>query len=139
MFVSAYWHGLHPGYYLTFLSASAYLFVESQMLNLLMPSVAVSRDHTNNEVRAKRRHQPLTGCIRWISWFLRMRASEYFGIGFELRGLQETMRYWQQLYFVGHVILLISFVGCLALTRWRKNVEKRRRVSDSKDDSLTTQ
>ena len=114
MLVSAYWHGLHPGYYLTFLSASVYLIVENQLL-----AVIVSRDHTNNEVKVNRRVQSLTGSGRWISWFLRMRASEYFGIGFEMKDLHDTLRYWRHLHYAGHVVLLLALLGCLTFARRR--------------------
>ena len=139
MLVSAYWHGLHPGYYLTFLSSSAYLFVEGRLLRILRPAVATARVRSNNEVKPEYRPaRTLTGYGRWISWFLRTRASEYVGIGFEMKDLNATIRYWRHLRYAGHIALLLAIVCCILLDRWRQRVdkEKRRALRVADDASL---
>jgi lysophospholipid acyltransferase 7 len=55
MLVSAYWHGLYPGYYLTFLSASFYLYVEQ--------TLQVGTTSSNSQ----RHLQPTTGWRRWLA------------------------------------------------------------------------
>ena len=137
MLVSAYWHGLHPGYYLTFLSSSVYLFIEGRLLRILRPPVAATRDHSNNEVKPQYRPaQTLTGYGRWISWFLRTRASEYVGIGFEMKDLDATLRYWRHLQYAGHIALLLALVCCILLDRWRQRVDKdERRASRIANDT----
>ena len=101
MAVSAYWHGLHPGYYLTFISAAVYLAVESAIL----PAGTGQRN----------------GKARWVTCFLRVRANDYFGLGFELRDWQWTVRYWASLYWFGHVVLGLAavVVGLLRIGRRR--------------------
>ena len=37
LFVSAFWHGVHPGYYLTFLSVPLVVMAETGMISLLKP------------------------------------------------------------------------------------------------------
>ena len=65
MLVSAYWHGLHPGYYLSFLSVPLWLAAESA---------------------AERRLGGVLGgpLGRTVQWVLKMRAYEYLCVGFVL-------------------------------------------------------
>jgi len=128
MLVSAYWHGLHPGYYLTFLSSSVYLYVENRLIRIFGPAPAVTaRDNANNEVKPRRRPEPLTGYGRWISWFMRWRAAEYVGIGFQMKDLNGTLRYWRHLGYAGHIALLLALISCISLDRLGHRADKRRR------------
>lgn len=101
MSVSAFWHGVHPGYYLTFLAVPFYLAAEDLLLAALerRRGVKLSADR---------------GIWWWTCWFVRGRAFEYMGIGFHFLGFHETIRYWNGLYFAGHIIIVVAIaVGVL--------------------------
>ena len=89
MAVSAYWHGIHPGYYMTFLSVPFYLAAEDSL---------VSKESSTPDKSSS--------IQRWICWFIRMRSNEYLGVGFLFLGFKETLRYWTSVYFYGHVVIL---------------------------------
>lgn len=101
MSVSAFWHGVHPGYYLTFLAVPFYLAAEDLLLGALerWRGIKLSEDR---------------GIWRWTCWLVRGRAFEYMGIGFHFLGFQETIRYWNRLYFAGHIFIVVAImVGVL--------------------------
>ncbi|XP_055337429.1 lysophospholipid acyltransferase 7-like [Paramacrobiotus metropolitanus] len=87
MFVSAYWHGLHGGYYLSLLTVPLMLMAESW----------ISRYDSFG--------------AKFANWFLRMRAFEYMSVGFMCLTGARTWRYWSSLYFAGHIIAVVVFVA----------------------------
>ncbi|XP_071796589.1 lysophospholipid acyltransferase 7-like [Asterias amurensis] len=88
MFVSAYWHGIHPGYFFSFLTVPIVLLAEDAM------------------TRAFR-----TDSNAWwfdkLNWFFRMRAFEYLAMGFLLLGFWSTLRYWASTFFIVHVMTAV--------------------------------
>ena len=100
MFISAYWHGLHAGYYLSFLTIPLCIAAETAM---------------ESSVRAKLgpRGQSV---FDWVHWFLKMRAYDYMCMGFVLLKASDTINYWTSIYFIIHVIA----VGCILLGRLMK-------------------
>ncbi|XP_028325590.1 membrane-bound acylglycerophosphatidylinositol O-acyltransferase mboat7 [Gouania willdenowi] len=97
MLISAYWHGLHAGYYLSFLTIPLCIAAETSM---------------EASVRAKLgpRGQNI---FDWVQWFLKMRAYDYMCMGFVLLKASDTIYYWTSIYFIIHVIA----VGCIILGR----------------------
>lgn len=97
MLISAYWHGLHAGYYLSFLTIPLCIAAESAM---------------EASVRAKLgpRGQNI---FDWVHWFLKMRAYDYMCMGFVLLKASDTINYWTSIYFAVHIIA----VGCLVVGR----------------------
>lgn len=99
MLVSAYWHGLHPGYYLSFLSVPLWLAAEEAAEAALGG-------------RLGRRGWALAGGPHW---FLKMRAFDYLCMGFVLLEAGATLRYWASVYFCLHLLpLLILLLAALA-------------------------
>ncbi len=91
MVVSAYWHGLHPGYYLSMLTTSPGILAESLMdkgfkKRFLTPGLYKYYD--------------------FCSWFCRSRLFDYMSLGFILLSFDATIRFWKSVYFIGHI-------GCL--------------------------
>jgi len=80
MLASAYWHGLQPGLYLSFLSVPLWLAAERALWG------------------GGRRGAP--------PWLLTMRVFEYLGMGFVLREGGATLRYWASVYFCLHLLPL---------------------------------
>nr|XP_016851537.1 PREDICTED: lysophospholipid acyltransferase 7 [Anolis carolinensis] len=86
MLISAYWHGIHPGYYLSFLTIPLCLAAEGAMESGLLKHLSAS--------------QRLFG--DWVQWFLKMRAYDYMCMGFVLLTFEDTVRYWSSIYFCIH-------------------------------------
>lgn len=95
MLLSAYWHGLHPGYYLSFMTIPLCLAAEGYLESAL------------------RRHLSPGGqkAWDWFHWFLKMRAYDYMCMGFVLLSMGDTLRYWASIYFWVHFLAL----ACLGL------------------------
>ncbi|CAL8359966.1 unnamed protein product [Arctogadus glacialis] len=119
MFISAYWHGLHPGYYLSFLTIPLCIAAESAM---------------EGSVRA--RLGPWgQSAFDWVHWFLKMRAYDYMCMGFVLLKAGDTVHYWTSIYFIIHVLA----VGCIVLgrlTRGGKRGEKRGEKEEGKVEEM---
>lgn len=113
MFISAYWHGLHPGYYLSFLTIPLCIAAESAM---------------EASVRAKLgpRGQNI---FDWVHWFLKMRAYDYMCMGFVLLNATDTINYWMSIYFIMHVIA----VCCILVGRVLKGGKKEGRRGDKEE------
>ncbi|KAG9334293.1 hypothetical protein JZ751_008275 [Albula glossodonta] len=111
MFISAYWHGLHAGYYLSFLTIPLCIGAETAL---------------EGTVRAKL--GPMgQNIFDWVHWFLKMRAYDYMCMGFVLLSFGDTINYWTSIYFSIHVIAL----GCILLGKQLKGKgEKRVRKDD---------
>ncbi|XP_054848757.1 lysophospholipid acyltransferase 7-like isoform X1 [Eublepharis macularius] len=94
LLISAYWHGIHPGYYLSFLTIPLCLAAEGAMENGFL------------------RHLSPAGRLYgdWVQWFLKMRAYEYACMGFELLTFEDTMRYWSSIYYCIHVGAVAFFL-----------------------------
>ncbi|ERE48479.1 lysophospholipid acyltransferase 7-like protein [Cricetulus griseus] len=95
MLLSAYWHGLHPGYYLSFMTIPLCLAAEGYLESAL------------------RRHLSPRGqrAWDWVHWFLKMRAYDYMCMGFVLLSMGDTLRYWASIYYWIHFLAL----ACLGL------------------------
>ncbi|CAH8594986.1 unnamed protein product [Schistosoma turkestanicum] len=90
MLVSAYWHGLHAGYYLSFLIIPLALVAEMSLKNLMNLCI----------------NSLPTGSVTFISWLLKMRVFEYCSMGFLILDWETTIAYWSSIYFCIHLILI---------------------------------
>jgi len=105
MTVSAFWHGVHAGYYLSFLTIPPNLIAEDLM-------VAAFRGSDGRGTRV----------FDWLCWFLKMRSFEYMSMSFLLLGFSATLRYWSSVYFIGHIsIATFILVGYICRPRHRKH------------------
>ncbi|XP_018421596.1 PREDICTED: lysophospholipid acyltransferase 7 isoform X2 [Nanorana parkeri] len=120
MLISAYWHGIHPGYYLSFLTIPLCLASEGMMDTGL------------------RRHLADSGKLvfDWVHWFLKMRAYDYMCMGFVLLTFSDTVRYWRSIYFVIHIlaILLVILGWVLALREPSVPGNNKREKEDKKEN-----
>lgn len=110
MLVSAYWHGLHPGYYLSFLTIPLCIAAELSMES----SVRTRLGEGGQRV------------FDWVHWFLKMRAYDYMCMGFVLLKAGDTLHYWSSIYFIIHAIALL----CIAVGRVVGGVKKDRKRED---------
>ncbi|XP_034333714.2 lysophospholipid acyltransferase 7 [Magallana gigas] len=114
MTVSAFWHGIYPGYYLSF---------------LLVPVVLMAEDN----MRAAFRHgsQRWIESFDWACWFFKMRAFDYMCMGFLLLRLDYTLRYWKSIYFLGHVVtVLFLLIGMLFKKKSPTNVDTSSKMKE---------
>ncbi|XP_041362326.1 lysophospholipid acyltransferase 7-like [Gigantopelta aegis] len=108
MSVSAFWHGIHPGYYLSFLTVPPILMAEEAMTNAFRKG-------------ASEKQQKLFdfGC-----WFFKMRGFDYMCMGFLLLSYKSTIKYWMSIYFLGHiVIVMFLIIGNAARYLWPKRTK----------------
>uniref|UniRef100_A0A2D4IIQ4 Leukocyte receptor cluster member 4 n=2 Tax=Micrurus lemniscatus lemniscatus TaxID=129467 RepID=A0A2D4IIQ4_MICLE len=107
MAISAYWHGLRPGYHLSFLTIPLCLVAEEAMEDGLL------------------RHLSPSGriCANWTHRLLKMRAYDYVCVGFLLRSFEGTIRYWSSVHYcvhVGAVSFLVVGKAMGALHKWQR-------------------
>ncbi|NXR18165.1 MBOA7 acyltransferase, partial [Cinclus mexicanus] len=97
MLVSAYWHGLHGGQHLAFLTVPLWLAAEAAAEAALGKYFGVPLDQLRGWKGS---------LLRGGQWFLKMRAFEYLSMGFVLRGAAATLRFWASVHFCLHVLPL---------------------------------
>ena len=111
MFISAYWHGIHLGYYLGMVTTTPCILAENVM-----------------EAGVRRRIPPNS---RWLrvydacSWLFRTRMFDYMSIGFILKYFHYTWKYWSSVYFIGHLVTLTLYLIGLFAVRMRGKGKKK--------------
>uniref|UniRef100_A0A3Q2NUB5 Leukocyte receptor cluster member 4 n=1 Tax=Fundulus heteroclitus TaxID=8078 RepID=A0A3Q2NUB5_FUNHE len=110
MLISAYWHGLHAGYYLSFLTIPLCIAAESAMESAVRAKLGPGGQNV----------------FDWIHWFLKMRAYDYMCMGFVLLKASDTIDYWSSIYFTMHVVA----VGCLLVGRVLKGGRREGRKGE---------
>ncbi|XP_077577832.1 membrane-bound acylglycerophosphatidylinositol O-acyltransferase mboat7 [Stigmatopora nigra] len=104
MFISAYWHGLHAGYYLSFLTIPLCIAAESAMESSVRSRLGPGGQKI----------------FDWVHWFLKMRAYDYMCMGFVLLKASDTINYWSSIYFAMHVVAVLCIVVGGALKGGRR-------------------
>uniref|UniRef100_A0A8C3NAA5 Leukocyte receptor cluster member 4 n=1 Tax=Geospiza parvula TaxID=87175 RepID=A0A8C3NAA5_GEOPR len=92
MLASAYWHGLHGGQYLSFLTVPLWLNLGGWK----------------------------GSALRGAQWFLKMRAFEYLSMGFVLREAAATLRFWASVHFCLHLVPLLILLTAAAAGKGRE-------------------
>lgn len=104
MLVSAFWHGVHPGYFFSFLTIPLCTAAENCLFKAF----------------------PLDDRPQWIQkiWsFIRMRGFELMASGFLLLDGHDTLRLWSKMYFWLH-FTMIGTIVLLRLYVRQGNVQK---------------
>lgn len=123
MFVSAYWHGIHLGYYMGMVTTTPCILAENVM-----------------EAGVRRRISPNSPLIRVYdvcSWLFRTRLFDYMSIGFILKYFKHTWRYWKSVYFVGHIVIALFYIAGIIAIRMRPKGKRQGIVN--KDLGIGTQ
>ncbi|XP_053546707.1 lysophospholipid acyltransferase 7 [Bombina bombina] len=120
MLISAYWHGIHPGYYLSFLTIPLCLASEGAM-----------------EFGLRRRLSDSGKMVfDWVHWFLKMRAYDYMCMGFVLLTFSDTVRYWRSIYFLIHVVaVFILITGWILSLNAPRSPKSRQEKAEIKPES----
>lgn len=115
LFTSAFWHGVHPGYYVTFMSVPLMIFCDNQVCML-------ARSYLTS---AKQLYY-----FEWVRWFCLYRVYEYLSVGFIMLKLDVVWKVYKQNYFIGHILMVIFSIIPFFLP---KKKPKMKDVSASKD------
>lgn len=116
MLVSAFWHGVHLGYYLSFLTIPLCTATEDLVFKV------VKGKQTEEELKRDGRNDVLkVFSFDFAWWFFRVRGFEYMSMGFLLLSFKSTMRYWSSIYFAVHAVLILLLVGFLLVVKVRTN------------------
>ena len=101
-FVSAFWHGFYPGYYMFFLFAALLTETARVARRVLRPLF----------VTAERPERPraLKPLYDVLGVFCTMTLTNFGGIGFVLLSFEDTWRAWRALHFFGLVLVPAFFV-----------------------------
>ncbi|PAA48406.1 hypothetical protein BOX15_Mlig004510g2, partial [Macrostomum lignano] len=99
MAVSAYWHGVHGGYFLSFLT---------------IPLARYAEDALDRLLRRARLNQSVAYLARW---FFKMRVFDYTCMGFLLLGAGDTLRFWAAIGFCLHAASCLLIAADWAAAR----------------------
>lgn len=102
MLASAYWHGLHGGQHLAFLTVPLWLAAEAAAEAALGRHFGVPLEQLGGWKGS---------LLRGGQWFLKMRAFEYLSMGFVLRGAAATLRFWASVHFCLHLVPLLILLA----------------------------
>lgn len=116
LFVSAFWHGVYPGYYVTFMSVPLMIFSDHQFCMLVKPYLKNERQLYYFE---------------WIRWFCLYRTYEYLSVGFIMLKLDIVWKVFKQNYFIGHVIMIIVSILPFLLPKRSLNAKRGEASGDS--------
>jgi lysophospholipid acyltransferase 7 len=111
--VSAYWHGVHPGYYFCILGAPFYVPIED-LYNKL---------YRNDATGLKRK---IMDVICWINKFF---AFSYFGIAFLLQSIDKILHYYASVAYCGYALWAVLFLVGKLISMGRKGRTKRVEVA----------
>ena len=96
MSVSAYWHGIAPGFFGAFLTMVFVMMAEDLLANIIKKRLPLSW-HNLYDI---------------LNWFCKMRAFEYMYMAFALLTFQDTYTYWKATYFWLHISCFIIIPMC---------------------------
>jgi lysophospholipid acyltransferase 7 len=113
--VSAYWHGVHAGYYFCILGPVFYLPIEDLYCKLLK----------FDEVTATQ--QKLINATKWILKFF---AASYMGTAFLLKDVAVIWNFYGSVYHFAYVFWAILYVACVYLWKQKKAALKKSAKTD---------
>ncbi len=115
MFVSAYWHGLHPGYYMSMLTCTPAIWAEQLMDKGFKQRFMSPRFYY---------------LFDFCTWFCRCRLFDYMCMGFILLDYESTVKFWSSIYYIGHVycVFFIALGYLLTILFPVKRAEKQKKA-----------
>lgn len=110
MAVSAYWHGVHAGYYFCILGPIVYLPLEDLYVKVF-----------KNE-KASALQQQIVNAMFWILKFF---AFSYLGTAFLLKDVDKIWFYYKSVYHFAYVFWAVFYVVCFVLWKQKRSAMKR--------------
>lgn len=122
MAVSAYWHGVHAGYYFCILGPIVYLPLEDLYTKLFKSE------------KASESQQQITNAIFWILKFF---AFSYMGTAFLLKDVDKIWFYYSSVYHFAYIFWAILYIICLVLWNQKKSAMKRSKAVEQPTQEAT--
>lgn len=122
MAVSAYWHGVHAGYYFCILGPIVYLPLEDLYTKLFKPDTATNL-----------RQQ----IINVSCWILKFFAFSYMGIAFLLKDVDKIWFYYKSVYNFAYIFWAVFYGVCFLLFKQKKSAMKKK-ARESEISSAST-
>ena len=91
--ISAFWHGIHGGYYLSFFSSLLMVLAQSGVKRCLSGGCGDG------------------AMYRWLSWFFLFRYIDYIAVPFMLLEWDVVVVVWWKMWFYGHVVVVGVFLA----------------------------
>ena len=114
---SAYWHGLHIGYYFAFLMMLFCIVAQEGFVKVTQPL----RDRSQSSVW-------LVYFWNFLDWNISWRIYDYDQAPFRLLEWNDTFKVWSSLYYVGHILSAIFIIPALILPNTnRKDSNKNKK------------
>lgn len=114
-FVSAFWHGFYPGYYLFFLSLPLVTNVAREGRRKLRPYF----------LTAEGKPGPLKPLYDFMTWALNMLIINYMVSAFQALALSYSLKVWKSFYYYGHIACIVGYLILLALPTPKSTKEKK--------------
>jgi lysophospholipid acyltransferase len=108
-FVSAFWHGFYPGYYMFFLYAALLTETGRVARRVLRPLFVRAEEKKKNGAEGKETPLLLKPLYDALGVFCTMTFTNFGGVGFVLLSFQDTWRGWRALHFYGLVGVPLFF------------------------------
>lgn len=94
MLMSAFWHGIRPGYYLSLLMCPLYMIVERSWQRSVADHITSSKCLT---------------VYHLCTWAARVSMFSYLCVGFRLLDASTTLLYWRSIGFIGHLLPMLMY------------------------------
>ncbi|XP_035207210.1 lysophospholipid acyltransferase 7-like isoform X2 [Stegodyphus dumicola] len=109
MFVSAIWHGVRPGYYLSLLGTPLLLIAEIEVEKAFRKNI----------------EKHWLTIYDYIWYCVKMFSVSYMGLAFILLDVQSILNYWSSIYYIGHFFTLFMFSIAFLKNNWPRTYTKR--------------
>lgn len=115
MAVSAYWHGVHAGYYFCILGPIFYLPLEDLYTKLFR------NDRSGAQLQI----------ANVICWILKFFAFSYMGIAFMLKDIDKIWFYYKSVYHIAYIFWAIIYITFVLLWKQKKSTLKEAKHSEN--------
>lgn len=112
MTLSAVWHGIQPGYFLCLVTSTAFMVGEEAYDD-------VQRSLTGIGARL---------AFRFVRWFCKMQSFTYMLVAFLLLDLDKVYRYYREVYFLGHIYIILLLLFRAYIHRQGRKLESGERL-----------
>ncbi len=95
--ISAVWHGIHPGYYLTFISGAFFTEVSRKL-------------HKKFSTKIKLQSKPIKIAYRLSSWMITWSLINYIAAPFMVFEFSKGIQIWNHNYFIYHIAGILLYI-----------------------------
>lgn len=137
-FVSALWHGLAPGYYMTFLLGGFYQYFARLLRRYVRPIFFADRSTPDPTLETFRRYTVAQNVYSILSRVSVQLTINYAALSFILLHVGTSLRAYRSVDYYGYVIVIVGLVAFqLGLGNVLKRFHAKPLVSDAKETKIT--